>query len=286
MALIASAYDLHGLLSGGSTAVLAYYSWRANKDGFACPGVATAARDLNINERTLRRHTAELEALGLMLRARRHVEHGRDKGRRLTDGFLVGQAAIQQAGISPARQPGKLSASRAGPTGHFDSDNRANCQGQPGNLSSAYKDEPSTEPRKRTQNHKRESSKNFSAGGERKKSGTKGRSTRSESDRIFDGLFWESFPRKTSIDAARREFCKAIEEHRATADQLVQGARRYAEYVSAAETQLQYVKAPDRWLRDGCWKDDLTDLPRRNGHGKPRDALAAVVAKIGADFAN
>jgi hypothetical protein len=253
MAELRWTFDLRGL-TPGEKLVLACLAWHADKTHrIATMGIETLEVETGLEECAIARHLKTLEKRRFMSRSRRYDKFGR----RLTDAFQLRPNAKEVPGKLPDKVAGKTPVNGREVARHFEEGCPAFCSELPGELQAAYIDEPSTEPRKRTQNYKRQASKNFSAGGDRKKSERKGRSTRTENDRIFDSLFLDSYPKKTSIDAARREFCKVIEEHRATVDQLVDGARRYADYVAAAETPPQFVKAPDRWLRDGNWKDDL-----------------------------
>lgn len=77
-------------------------------------------------------------------------------------------------------------------------------------------------------------------------------------DQAFEA-FWSAFPRgrKTAKAEARRKFVAIVsgrhKDLRATAEQLIAGAARYAH---AMGDHHQFVKMPSTWLNGGCWEDE------------------------------
>lgn len=70
-----------------------------------------------------------------------------------------------------------------------------------------------------------------------------------ESDRFDE--FWSAYPRTVAKKPARNAFAKALK--RASADQIIAGARQYATQVAGKE--LQYVAHPATWLNGDRWTD-------------------------------
>ncbi len=67
--------------------------------------------------------------------------------------------------------------------------------------------------------------------------------------------FWSWFPsgRKRQKGKARELFLKICRERLASAEDLVDGAKRYAESMGPNHP---YVQMPTTWLRGGCWEDE------------------------------
>lgn len=90
-------------------------------------------------------------------------------------------------------------------------------------------------------------------------------------DTQFDE-FWRHYPRgrKTAKADARRKFIAIVtgkhKDLRATADQLIAGAMRYAEAIG---NHHPYVKMPSTWLNGGCWEDEDLAPPAPQGKGLP-----------------
>jgi hypothetical protein len=62
------------------------------------------------------------------------------------------------------------------------------------------------------------------------------------------------YPKKVAEGSARREYCRIIDAGLATADELKAGVVRYA--ANVASEPYEFIKQPDRWLRDERWKDE------------------------------
>lgn len=66
--------------------------------------------------------------------------------------------------------------------------------------------------------------------------------------------WWSSYPRRDGKIAARRAYDRAIGRGLATHDELVAGARRYAE--ARAGQDPKFTKVPTTWLNGGHWADE------------------------------
>jgi hypothetical protein len=71
--------------------------------------------------------------------------------------------------------------------------------------------------------------------------------------------FWSVYPRKIGKGKARTAFASAL--GKTSADDLVTGARRYADYVAWSTQDPRFVKHPTTWLNGECWEDDLPQRP-------------------------
>lgn len=78
--------------------------------------------------------------------------------------------------------------------------------------------------------------------------------------------FWTAYPRKTSKGKAREAWASALEAG-ATAEQMIDGARRYA----GSKPDPQYTKHPTTWLNQECWHDEYAG--RRSGSVRLHQAL-------------
>ena len=66
-------------------------------------------------------------------------------------------------------------------------------------------------------------------------------------------IFWQSYPRRIAKIAAFKAWLKALKMV-SSAQELIDGAKRYAIYISGGD--LQFVKHPATWLNAGCWEDE------------------------------
>jgi hypothetical protein len=65
--------------------------------------------------------------------------------------------------------------------------------------------------------------------------------------------FWSVYPRKTGKLAAEKAYAKAIECLRATPEEILEVARRYAEERRGADPK--FTPHPATWLNQGRWSD-------------------------------
>lgn len=74
-------------------------------------------------------------------------------------------------------------------------------------------------------------------------------------ERSFDE-FWSIYPRHVAKGGARKAWTTAL--RKAAAEQLITGARRYAERVKAERTPERYVAHPATWLNQERWTDETS----------------------------
>jgi hypothetical protein len=91
-----------------------------------------------------------------------------------------------------------------------------------------------------------------------------------EPDRFEE--FYAIYPRKVKPDAARKAWKSAL--NRATAEQIIEGARRLAADPNLPEKQ--FIPHPSSWLNAGSWDDE--PLPPRATQGQPPPFRPTVVA--------
>lgn len=70
----------------------------------------------------------------------------------------------------------------------------------------------------------------------------------------FD-LFWLSCPRQEDEMKTFSQFTYLINEKEATADELIEGMKRYKTYTVRAGTDIRFIKTPCNWLRDRSWEN-------------------------------
>lgn len=68
--------------------------------------------------------------------------------------------------------------------------------------------------------------------------------------------FYMTYPRHVGRGTALRAYEKA-RRGGASASEILDGARRYAEAAAAAGTEIRYIKHPSTWLSAQCWLDDM-----------------------------
>lgn len=67
----------------------------------------------------------------------------------------------------------------------------------------------------------------------------------------FDN-FWAVYPKRVSKAGAIRKFKASLQI--ATAEQIINGAKRYA---ASKQVKEGFVKDPTTWLHNGCWDDEV-----------------------------
>lgn len=77
--------------------------------------------------------------------------------------------------------------------------------------------------------------------------------------------FWAAYPKKVAKQAAIKAWNKAA---RITdAQDIINGAERYALHMAREKTEKKYIKSPDGWLNAGRWEDELattSSAPTKN----------------------
>jgi hypothetical protein len=77
--------------------------------------------------------------------------------------------------------------------------------------------------------------------------------------------FWQVYPKRVGIEAARREFIRIVEDGTATPEAIIQGARQYA-----ASNPGKFTKQPAKWLQDGHYADEPQTKDTRPKSRTPR----------------
>lgn len=68
--------------------------------------------------------------------------------------------------------------------------------------------------------------------------------------------FWAAYPKKEAKKAALRIYERTIKD--TSPEDIINGAKRYAEHVKAEKKERKFIKSPDGWLNAGRWEDDIT----------------------------
>lgn len=69
-------------------------------------------------------------------------------------------------------------------------------------------------------------------------------------------IWWAEYPNKKSKQDAQRIFEKLLTAQRVSFDELLAGAKAYAEHCRQEKTDPHYIKHPSTWLNQGCWTDE------------------------------
>ena len=81
--------------------------------------------------------------------------------------------------------------------------------------------------------------------------------------------FWAIYPKKAEKLYAKQCYGKALRI--ATDQEILDGAKKYANFCLANETERQYIKNPSTWLNKGCWDDDF-EIPKKE-YVSPEESL-------------
>ena len=68
--------------------------------------------------------------------------------------------------------------------------------------------------------------------------------------------WWAEDPNKKSKRAALKIFEKLLAVQTVSFDELLAGAKAYAEHCRQEKTDPHYIKHPSTWLNQGCWADE------------------------------
>lgn len=88
--------------------------------------------------------------------------------------------------------------------------------------------------------------------------------------------FYDLYPKRANRKAAKARW-DTVTRSGVPVDDLLAGARRYAEHVRRERTETRYVKAPDVWLNKGCWDDEYETA------GQELSESARIDAVLGPD---
>ena len=67
--------------------------------------------------------------------------------------------------------------------------------------------------------------------------------------------FWDNYPKQQGKGQAVVEFANAL-NHGANAQEIITKAKEYADYVTAENTEMQFIKYPANWLKRQGWLDN------------------------------
>lgn len=123
-------------------------------------------------------------------------------------------------------QPDNVSDQHSDLTRHIDGGDPTKTTGTPDNLAAAHKKEPARKPTIKPMR---------------------------QEDADFD-VWWAEYPLKVEKLGARAAYRRIVDEGRASTDELVAGAHRYAAEVRERDQRM--IKHPTRWLNLGCWDDE------------------------------
>lgn len=68
--------------------------------------------------------------------------------------------------------------------------------------------------------------------------------------------FWENCPKKIDEIKTYTAFITAINEKKATAEQLIQGIKNYSAFIRKENKDEKYIMSPFNWLCKGKWTDE------------------------------
>ncbi len=92
----------------------------------------------------------------------------------------------------------------------------------------------------------------------------------------FFDEFWEAYPRRVGLAAAKRNFDRAIKSG-ADPSEIIAGAARYAATVSGKEPR--FIKHPQGWLTDGRWADEAQpSIPQQSEATNDRQSFLRKIA--------
>lgn len=220
----------------------------ADEAGSCFPGQQALAADSCQSERTVRRQLEALETAGLLTRERRsRTGEGRGRGG-LTARYYLDLDAEDRPAKPPDRpaKPADRPAKSARPTGQIERTDRPNeLTDRP--TVAGTEDPLAVDPPARIHQQ-------GTAPGDGIAAVRAARQRPSEADRFAE--FYAAYPRHEKRLDAQRAW--AVARRHATADEIIAGARRYAEDPNRDPT---YTAHPGPWLRAGRWTDD--PLPPR-----------------------
>lgn len=98
--------------------------------------------------------------------------------------------------------------------------------------------------------------------------------------------FWELFPRKRrgSREKAKQAYCKAINEQRATEENIINGVRAYQHSDEATKNGGQFAKGCAAWLNDDRWTCDYSAGGGSNNQRTSSPADNLLTGFLGEDY--
>lgn len=245
----------------------------ANRNtGWCWPSVTTLANDLGSNQRHVRRHLARLVELGYI---ERYVKSGKSWGTRII--YDVGQESLPFEEVVPPGQNGPTPRAKMAPPPRA----KIAPQNVPMN---APLNESSSEPSSTYEsNHEIQSPK-----GDNAQLVLSAASQPLDLEISFEEWWfhWAMPGTKRGKGQAKRAYLRIIRKNEVTAQELIDGVKRYMVHCHRNAIPIQFIKHPATWLNGQCWKDDLIDDQpdnRRNGNGIESAAAIAesIIREIG-----
>lgn len=92
---------------------------------------------------------------------------------------------------------------------------------------------------------------------------------KSLSQQRFDE-FWSIYPNKKSKKTAQKAWDK-IKMTQPLFEQIMTAVRRQRDSRDWQRENGRYIPHPATWLNGGCWEDEITDTPAKNGYRTDRD---------------
>ena len=90
--------------------------------------------------------------------------------------------------------------------------------------------------------------------------------------------FWSAYPLKVGKGAARKRFEQAVKK--APAEEIIQGAQRFAAQCRANQTERQFIKHPQGWLSAERWADEtLRNVVALPGQRRPSSSTSPATGK-------
>jgi len=83
--------------------------------------------------------------------------------------------------------------------------------------------------------------------------------------------FWNNYPLHTNKWSAQYYFVMAIKDNDATAEEIINGAKKYKRYT---EERDQYLQHAANWLQRGRWTDEYPVTKVKDAADKIRNALS------------
>jgi hypothetical protein len=250
MGLYAMEWAFHApIQSSGAKFILVALAEHARdegREGWTCfPSVKRLAKWTAQGERTIERHLSWLIAEGWISRETRHGRRRGESAYFYTLHRVNAEADDEPSAALSHDEPAKMAANRSAIARQIGAEHPPIPTPTPARLAPAYIEEPVIEP----------------------VSESDALQARDIEDRFAE--FWSAYPNQIEERGAKGAFKRLVRDGDATPDQLIDGARSYAEQVR--DRASRYIKTPTNWLRMGCWMDTLAAA------GTPVSAKAAAV---------
>lgn len=81
-------------------------------------------------------------------------------------------------------------------------------------------------------------------------------------------MLWSAYPRKQGKQGAYKAYIKALKDGD-TFEEMMDGIRRYVEYIEAEGTPMQYVKMGQTFFNGRCWNDEFVSTKTARRTSQP-----------------